>query len=363
MPQPIYDARPITLDDRLMYRLAYRNFGTHESLVTNHTVIAGTVHGLCAGTRCAAPVRSPVVFQQGTYAPDASYRFMGSIAMDQSGNMALGFSVSSGTVFPSIHYTGRLAADAAGTMAQGEASIIDGTASQTGTQGRWGDYTSMRIDPSDDCTFWYTNQYAFPPTGSFNWATKIASFKFPTCGAVGAMPVFQSAASRKVHGAAGTFDLPLSTVVPPAINHNPTTEPRLGPAQTLVFTFDKPLNGATVSVTEGTATAGAPTFSGNSVVVGLTGVLNEQYVTVALTNVTATDGGTGGAATVRVGYLACDVNQTRVVSIADLGLVNAQLAQVVTAANYLKDVNFTGTLTVADKGITNANLTKSLPAP
>ena len=95
----------------------------------------------------------------------------------------------------------------------------------------------------------------------------------------------------------------------------------------------------------------------------LTGVTNQQYVTVALTNVASTDGGTGGTGTVRVGFLLGDVNQSRVVSVADLGLVNAQLAQVVTAANYLKDVNASGTLTVADKGITNANLTKALPTP
>ena len=170
-------------------------------------------------------------------------------------------------------------------------------------------------------------------------------------------PVFASAVSRKVHGGAGTFDLPLSLVAT-----NPTTEPRIGPAQTIVFTFDKPISAATVTVTEGTATAGAPTFSGNNVIVNLTGVSNQQYVTISLTNVASTDGGTGGSGSVRIGFLLGDVNQNRVVTVADLGLVNAQLAQLVTAANYLKDVNASGTLTVADKGITNANLTKALPA-
>ena len=173
-----------------------------------------------------------------------------------------------------------------------------------------------------------------------------------------AMPVFASAVSRKVHGGAGTFDLPLS-----AVTTNPTTEPRIGPAQTIVFTFDKPVSAATVTITEGTATAGAPMFAGNNIVVDLIGVNNQQYVTVSLTNVASTDGGTGGIGSVRIGFLAGDVNQNRVVSLADVGLVNAQLAQPVTAANYLKDVNASGTLTVADKGITNANLTKALPAP
>jgi uncharacterized protein (TIGR03118 family) len=175
-------------------------------------------------------------------------------------------------------------------------------------------------------------------------------------------PSLVSAASRRMHGSAGTFGLPLSLVAS-GINHNPTTEPRQGPAQTIVFTFDKPITGATVAITEGTATAASPTFSGNDVVLGLSGVIDQQYVTISLTNVASADGGTGGSGSVRVGFLLGDVNQNRVVTLADLGLVNAQLAQVVTAANFIDDVNVSGTLTLADKGITNANLTRSLPAP
>jgi len=171
-------------------------------------------------------------------------------------------------------------------------------------------------------------------------------------------PNFVSAVSRKVHGAAGTFDLPLSSALA-----DPTTEPRIGPAQMIVFTFDKAVASTTVTVIEGTATAGAPTFSGNDVIVPLAGVTNAQYVTIALTDVASTDGGTGGTASVRVGFLLGDANQNRVISLADLGLVNAQLAQRVTAGNYLKDVNASGTLTLADKGVTNANLTNALPAP
>jgi len=171
-------------------------------------------------------------------------------------------------------------------------------------------------------------------------------------------PAFVSAVSRKVHGVAGTFDLPLS-----AVATNPTTEPRSGPAQTIVFTFDKAIAGATATVTEGVAVAGALTFSGNNVIVSLSGVNNQQYVTIALTNVASSDGGTGGIGSARIGFLLGDVNQNRVVTVADLGLVNAQLAQPVTAANYLKDLNASGTLSVADKGIANSNLTLALPAP
>jgi hypothetical protein len=165
--------------------------------------------------------------------------------------------------------------------------------------------------------------------------------------------------SRKVHGSAGTFDLPLSLVD----IHNPTTEPRQGPAQTIVFTFDKPISAAMVSITEGTATAGALAISGNDVIVGLTGVNNQQYVTISLTSVISSDGGTGGSGSVRIGFLVGDVNQNRVVLLSDLVLVNAQLAKLVTSANFLKDVNANGTLTVGDIIITNANLAKALPAP
>jgi hypothetical protein len=145
--------------------------------------------------------------------------------------------------------------------------------------------------------------------------------------------------------------------------HNPTTEPRQGPAQTIVFTFDKSISAATVTITEGTATAGAPTFSGNDVVVGLTGVANKQYVTVALTNVASSDGGSGGSGSVRIGFLAGDVNQNRAVTVSDVVLVNNQIAHPVTAANYLKDLNASGAITVGDKVIANNNVAKSLPAP
>ena len=179
-----------------------------------------------------------------------------------------------------------------------------------------------------------------------------------TTGAVIAAPVFASAVSRKVHGSAGTFDLALS-----AVATNPTTEPRQGPAQTIVLTFNKAITGATVAITEGAATVAAPTFSGNNVIVGLTSVNNEQYVTISLTNVASSDGGSGGTGFARIGFLAGDASQNRVVTVSDVGAVNAALAQPVTASNYLKDLNASGTLTIADQAIASANLSKALPAP
>jgi len=175
-----------------MYRLQYRNFGTRETLVVNHTVdVDGTDH---AGVRWYELRRGSdgawSISQQGTYAPDATHRWMGSVAMDGAGNIALGYSVSSSTVFPGVRYTGRLASDPLGTMPQGEQSIIGGAASLTWTL-RWGDYSAMSVDPVDDCTFWYTQEYVRDNTPAYNkdgqllgtgtWGTRIAAFSFPTC--------------------------------------------------------------------------------------------------------------------------------------------------------------------------------------
>jgi hypothetical protein len=171
-------------------------------------------------------------------------------------------------------------------------------------------------------------------------------------------PTLLSAVSRKVHGAAGTFDLALSLA-----SNNPSVEPRLGPNQTIVLTFDQPIAAATAQVTEGIATAGTPTFSGNSVITLLTAVADRQYVTLSLSGVMAAGGGTAGNGVVRTGFLAGDANQNRVASVADAGAVNTYLSQPVTAANFVLDINANGALTIADKGIVNANLTKALPAP
>jgi hypothetical protein len=168
-----------------MHRLAYRNFGTHESLVTNQSVEAATAMAGIRWWEVRSPNSNPVLYQDSTYAPgiqDTIHRWMGSIAMDRAGNMALGYSASNGTTtYPSSWYTGRLASDPLNTMPQGEGSIINGTGSQTGS-GRWGDYTSMNVDPVDDCTFWYVNQWV-PTTSSVGWQLRIGSFKFNECGA------------------------------------------------------------------------------------------------------------------------------------------------------------------------------------
>jgi hypothetical protein len=168
-----------SLADRLMYRLAYRNLGTKEALVVNHSVTAGSSGGV-RWYEIDNPGGTPTVAQQSTFAPDSKFRWMGSIAMDKAGDMAMGYSVSSSTSFPSIAFTGRTPADPTSTM-EAETSVISGGGSQTGTLTRWGDYSAISVDPVDDCTFWYTTEY-LKSSGSFNWSTRIANFKFPGCG-------------------------------------------------------------------------------------------------------------------------------------------------------------------------------------
>jgi hypothetical protein len=169
-----------SLGDRLMYRLAYRNFGDHQTWLVSHSVTAGSSVGeRWYEFRSPATNANLSVYQQGTFAPDGNYRWMGSLAMDKVGNIALGYSQSSSTVFPSIFVTGRTPGDALGTM-RSEVPIVNGTGSQVDTVSRWGDYTSMAIDAADDCTMWYTNQY-YSVTDFFNWSTRVASLKFSTC--------------------------------------------------------------------------------------------------------------------------------------------------------------------------------------
>jgi hypothetical protein len=165
------------LREVVMWRLQYRNFGTHESLVGNLvTDVDGTDHG---GVRWfelrKAGAGQWLLHQEGTYAPDAAHRWMASIAMDGAGNIAVGYSTSSSSMYPAIRYTGRLSTDPLGTMTQAETTLIAG--SGPSGSNRWGDYSSINVDPEDDCTFWYTNEY-----GNGTWATRIGAFRFDECG-------------------------------------------------------------------------------------------------------------------------------------------------------------------------------------
>ncbi|MCU1453057.1 MAG: hypothetical protein JWN46_1203, partial [Acidimicrobiales bacterium] len=179
IPQPGTTTKLDSLADRLMYRLAYRNLGDHESLVITHSVVAGSSTGV-RWYELRLVGGNPTVYQQGTYAPDSSYRWMGSAAMDGAGNIGVGYSVASSTVKASIRVAGRLVGDPLGQLTQAEASLQVGSGSQTGSLTRWGDYASMDVDPADDCTLWFTSEY-LAANGAFNWHTRIGSFVLPGC--------------------------------------------------------------------------------------------------------------------------------------------------------------------------------------
>jgi len=190
IPQRDTTVRVDAISDRLMFRLQYRNFGTHETLVTNHTVDATGLDR--AGVRWYELRRAGAnwnIHQQGTYAPaaDGHHRWMGSAAMNGAGDIALGFSISSATVFPSIRATGRLASDPNGQMTQAELTIVNGSGHQTHSSGRWGDYSNMSVDPVDDCTFWYTQEYYGSKTSS-SWRTRVGAFKLADCEPVDGPP-------------------------------------------------------------------------------------------------------------------------------------------------------------------------------
>jgi hypothetical protein len=182
IPQPGTPQKLDSLGDRLMFRLAYRNFGDHESLVVSHSVMTSKAASGERWYEIRNPNGTPKVFQQGTVTAGGNSLWMGSIAMDKEGDMALGFSESNAsTLHPSLAFTGRVPTDPLNTM-ESVASIFTAKGSVTNAS-RWGDYSSMVIDPSDDCTFWYVNQY-IPKTGpknSHSFHTRVASLKFPTC--------------------------------------------------------------------------------------------------------------------------------------------------------------------------------------
>jgi hypothetical protein len=184
IPQPGTSRTLDSLADRLMYRLSYRNLGTREALLVNHSVASGGGSGirwyeLTNATGQTMATATPMVHQQGTYAPTADYRWMGSAAMDKTGGIAVGYNISSSTIKPSLRYAFRGPGDTLGQMGI-ETNILDGPGVQTGTLSRWGDYSMMSVDPVDGCTMVFTTEY-IPSNGSFNWSTYIHSFKLSTC--------------------------------------------------------------------------------------------------------------------------------------------------------------------------------------
>jgi hypothetical protein len=184
IPQPGTTVGLDGIGDRLMHRLVYRNFNDHESLLVSHSVDLNASSPVRAGVRWyelrAVNAGALSIFQQGTFSPDTTNRWLPSVAMDQSGNIALGYSAGSSSQSAGVYATARNAPDPAGQMTLGELTIMTGTGAQTGPANRWGDYASMSVDPADDCTFWFTSEYV-GSTGAANWRTRISSFRLPTC--------------------------------------------------------------------------------------------------------------------------------------------------------------------------------------
>jgi len=310
VPQPGTTQQLDSLADRLMYRLAYRNFGTHESLVVNHAVSVSSGGGI-RWYEIQNPSGTPALAQQGTFAPDSNYRWMGSIATDQAGDMAVGYSVSNGSsIFPSIAYTGRVSTDPAGTM-QAEVNLVSGTGSQTTGLSRWGDYSAVQVDPVDDCTFWYTQEY-IKTNGTFNWNTRIANFKFPGCGnATPDYTVTAAPASLTVtRGSNGTSTITLHSLngfnsattlsasglpsgVTASFSTNPVTPPANGSAtSTLTLTASSTATTGTATVTV-TGTSGSLTHSTN-ITLTITAAATPNFtIGASPASLTVTQGGNG----------------------------------------------------------------------
>jgi hypothetical protein len=299
-----------SLADRLMFRLAYRNLGDHEALVVNHSVTSGSSSGVRWYELRPNASQNLSIFQQGTYAPDSNYRWMGSVAMDQSGNIGLGFSVSGSSIHPQIHYTGRLASSPAGQMDQGEASIIDGAGSQNGTLSRWGDYSMLSVDPSDDCTFWYTNEY-IPSNGTFNWRTRIASFKFPGCGtttndfSIAASPGSQSVVqgnatsynvTTNASGTPQTVTLSVSGLPAGATGtFNPASVTAGGSSSLSVTTAASTPTGTYTLTITGSYPGGTPTHSTTVQLVVTAPVTNNFSISASPSSLTIAQGGSGSS--------------------------------------------------------------------
>jgi len=346
VPQQGTSTKLDTLGDKIMTPVVYQNRGGTESLWADQTVMENYPNGPTAvrwyqfdvtgGNFPATAVQQ----QSWDNTSDGLWRWMPSIAVDQNGNTAIGYSTSSTTIFPSIRYAGRLAGDPPGNLAQGEAVMFPGVGFHSGV--RWGDYTRTEIDSADGLSFWHINQYA----QSGVWHTRIGKFRFG--------PAAQSAFSRKVHGGAGTFDIPLP------LFGNVGVECRSGPTYQMIVNFASAVTVSSVSVTSGTGNVDS--FSGNgtsTITINLSGVTDVQRLTVTLHNVN--DGTTTGDVPVSMGVLVADVNGNAAVNASDVALTKSQVGQTVSGSNFREDVNANGTISATDVAQAKADVGHALP--
>jgi hypothetical protein len=179
VPQPGTDTRLDSQGDKLMQRLAYRNYGHYQSIVAAHSIDTKASGGGVRWYEFRVDKSGSVqLLQQGTYAPDGDFRWMPSLAMDRKGDIGVGYSFGGASVYPGQRFAARLAGDPKGQLTLHEAALAEGEAAQTNTL-RWEDYTTLDIDPSDDCTFWYVGDYF--KKGEEDYSTRIGGFRLPGC--------------------------------------------------------------------------------------------------------------------------------------------------------------------------------------
>jgi hypothetical protein len=387
---PLQPATLDTLGDRIMFRATYRNFGDHESLVVSHTSVT-TADVMTGATRTGVRwyelrnlSTTPTVYQQSTFAPldptNPIWRWMGSAAMDHSGDIAVGYSASGPNYFPSVHYAGRLVTDPLNELTQGEAVMFVGLGIQAFPLDRWGDYSDLTVDPTDDCTFWYTNEYNDANTTTdllpVKWRTRIGSFRFPQCVSAANVPL-TSVVSRMIHGSAGTFDINLFQA---AALCGPAGCPRgvecrssgsLGVGNyTLLFTFANNLvSVGSASVTGHDPAGGTGTTCGSSMgpalnqyTVNLCNVSDAQYITVTLNSVADTAGNSGSVVSPQMGVLIGDTNADGFVNSADISQTKSQSGQLVGASNFREDLNTDGFLNSADISLVKSKSGTALPS-
>ena len=325
-----------TLGDRMMYRFAIRHFADHDRAVVNHAVANGSQVGI-RWYELYDPAGSVTLNQQGTFAPDTTYRWMASLAEDKNQNIGMGYSASSSTIFPAIRFTGRVPSDPSGTM-ETEANILAGTGAQTPSPqagNRWGDYTAMQVDPSDDCTFWYVDQYQ-AINGVFDWHTAIASFVFSGCG--NSTPGFTLSASPNSvaisQGSSGTSTI---TVVPSGgfTGSVKLVASGLPSGVTAAFSPNPTTGTSTLTLTaSATATAGTSTVT----VTGTSGTLT------ATTGVSLTVNASGSAAvtlsptSLSFGSVVEGVTSAgKTVTMTNSGTATLNIASIASSGDYAQD--------------------------
>lgn len=243
IPQKNTNVKLDAMSGRLMFRLPFRTFTDHWSIVCAATINVGSgVAGIRWWELRKVGAGDWGVYQEGTYSPDNNCRWMGSIAMDSSGYIALGYSVSSADLFPSIRYTGRVSCDPLGVMTLAEGTIIAGGGSQTntwsGSPSRWGDYSAMAVDPAAPSNFWYTQEY-YSSTSSASWKTRVGSFSLADILNINAIATpssvcngSSSVLNANVTGGSGTYTYSWSSIPAgftsdqPTVTVNPTVSTR-----------------------------------------------------------------------------------------------------------------------------------------